>query len=170
MTPYSERCVIFPAKTKSKDLCIDIKIESDIRLSDEVDIQTIHEAYQYLSKKFVDDVTLNTLTNKTAKNLTIENIKSNTIRRNSCKAKIHFAENSEIVGETLKSNSTTLSSEKQADLNYKTTSNIKREERRGSTSVGSRIGSRRGSNVSMTGNGNELAVPKITSNNPSESR
>ena len=44
---------------------------------------TIHEAYQYLSKKFVDEVALNTLANKYCYHtLTIEDIKSNNVRHN----------------------------------------------------------------------------------------
>ena len=113
---------------------------------EEVDIQTIHEAYQFLSKKFIDEVVLNTLTNKKANFLTIEDIKANNVRRNSCKAKIQFTENS---AENSKSLSRSGSLKPQR-VNLM---------RRGSTSIGSKTGSRRGS---VNNDDSKLSVPKVT--------
>ena len=113
---------------------------------EEVDIQTIHEAYQFLSKKFIDEVVLNTLTNKKANFLTIEDIKANNVRRNSCKAKIQFTENS---AENSKSLSRS-GSLKPHRVNLM---------RRGSTSIGSKTGSRRGS---VNDDDSKLSVPKVT--------
>ena len=113
---------------------------------EEVDIQTIHEAYQFLSKKFIDEVVLNTLTNKKANFLTIEDIKANNVRRNSCKAKIQFTENS---AENSKSLSRSGSLKPQR-VNLM---------RRGSTSIGSKTGSRRGS---VNNDDSKLNVPKVT--------
>ena len=103
---------------------------------EEVDMKTIHEAYQYLSHKFVDSVASNTAENKKGY-VSIDDLKANNVRRNSSVG----------IDKKLKANETM------------TTDGNRLSTRRGS--VQPRTSSRRDSTVvgARRGSVNELTIP-----------